>query len=174
MILASDRRAEEGQDAVAHDPVHGTLVAVNRFNHAVEHRIEELLCGLRVAVRKDLHRVFDISEQDSDLFALALDGGPCAQDLVGQVLGSETTGRDKAAIVANGKRLEETDLPDGLKAAVSAQQRKKKPQSLAQLEAAYIAEMLSATGGNKAECARILGISRKNLYEKIARYQLTW
>src|SRR6185369_17312839 len=102
MILASDRRAKEGQDAVAHDPVHGTLVAVNRFNHAVEHRIEELLCGLRVAVRKDLHRVFDISEQDSDLFALALDGGPCAQDLVGQVLGSETTGRDKAAIVANG------------------------------------------------------------------------
>jgi two-component system, NtrC family, response regulator AtoC len=81
---------------------------------------------------------------------------------------------ERAVIVATGKRLEETDLPDGLKAAVSAQQRKKKPQSLAQLEAAYIAEMLSATGGNKAECARILGISRKNLYEKIARYQLTW
>ena len=81
---------------------------------------------------------------------------------------------ERAVIVAAGKRLEETDLPEGLKAAVSAQQRKKKPQSLAQLEAAYIAEMLSATGGNKAECARILGISRKNLYEKIARYQLTW
>jgi DNA-binding NtrC family response regulator len=80
---------------------------------------------------------------------------------------------ERAVIVATGKRLEETDLPDGLKAAVSAQQRKQKPQSLAQLEAAYIAEMLSATGGNKAECARILGISRKNLYEKIARYQLT-
>ena len=81
---------------------------------------------------------------------------------------------ERAVIVAAGKRLEETDLPEGLKAAVNAQQRKKKPQSLAQLEAAYIAEMLSATGGNKAECARILGISRKNLYEKIARYQLTW
>jgi two-component system response regulator AtoC len=80
---------------------------------------------------------------------------------------------ERAVIVATGKRLEETDLPEGLKAAVSAQQRKQKPQSLAQLEAAYIAEMLSATGGNKAECARILGISRKNLYEKIARYQLT-
>ena len=81
---------------------------------------------------------------------------------------------ERAVIVAAGKRLEETDLPEGLKAAVNAQQRKKKPQSLAQLEAAYIAEMLSATRGNKAECARILGISRKNLYEKIARYQLTW
>ena len=79
---------------------------------------------------------------------------------------------ERAVIVANGKRVEETDLPDGLKAAVSAQQRKQKPQSLAQLEAAYIAEILAATKGNKAESARILGISRKNLYEKIARYQL--
>ena len=78
---------------------------------------------------------------------------------------------ERAVIVASGKRLEETDLPEGVKAAVSAQQRKK-PQSLAQLEAAYISEMLKATGGNKAECARILGISRKNLYEKIARYEL--
>jgi DNA-binding NtrC family response regulator len=55
---------------------------------------------------------------------------------------------------------------------VKAQQRKKQPQSLAQLEAAYISEILAATGGNKTESARILGISRKNLYEKIARYEL--
>jgi DNA-binding NtrC family response regulator len=40
------------------------------------------------------------------------------------------------------------------------------------MEAAYISELLVATGGNKTECARILGISRKNLYEKIARYEL--
>ena len=80
---------------------------------------------------------------------------------------------ERAVIVTNGKRLEETDLPDGLKAAVNAQHRKQKPQSLAQLEAAYISEILAATGGNKAESARILGISRKNLYEKIARYQLS-
>ena len=79
---------------------------------------------------------------------------------------------ERAVIVATGKRVEEADLPDGIKAAVSAQQRKKKPQSLAQLEAAYISEILAATGGNKAESARILGISRKNLYEKIARYEL--
>jgi len=75
-------------------------------------------------------------------------------------------------IVAEGKKLEAHDLPAGLSAAVSAQQFKQKPRSLAQLEAAYITETLAATGGNKAECARILGISRKNLYEKIARYEL--
>jgi len=80
---------------------------------------------------------------------------------------------ERAVIVADGKSIDEDDLPTGLKAAVNAQQRKEKPLSLAQLEAAYISEMLAATGGNKAECARILGISRKNLYEKIARYELT-
>ena len=79
---------------------------------------------------------------------------------------------ERAVIVANGKWIDEHDLPVGLKAAVSAQQRKEKPMSLAQLEAAYISEVLTSTGGNKAECARILGISRKNLYEKIARYEL--
>jgi DNA-binding NtrC family response regulator len=79
---------------------------------------------------------------------------------------------ERAVIVADGKRLEEEDLPQGLSAAVSAQRQKAKPPSLAELEAAYIAETLAATKGNKTECARILGISRKNLYEKIARYKL--
>jgi two-component system response regulator AtoC len=79
---------------------------------------------------------------------------------------------ERAVIVATGKSIEAQDLPAGLTAAVSAQQRKEQPQSLAQLEAAYISEVLAATRGNKTECARILGISRKNLYEKIARYEL--
>jgi len=79
---------------------------------------------------------------------------------------------ERAVIVANGKRLEEEDLPSHIKAAVSARRQQERPPSLAQLEAAYIAEMLAATKGNKTECARILGISRKNLYEKIERYKL--
>jgi DNA-binding NtrC family response regulator len=79
---------------------------------------------------------------------------------------------ERAVIVANGKRLEEHDLPPGLSAAVSARRQKQKPPSLAELEASYIAEVLARTNGNKTECARILGISRKNLYEKIARYDL--
>lgn len=80
---------------------------------------------------------------------------------------------ERAVIVANGKRLEEHDLPPGLNAAVSARRQKEKPPSLAELEALYIAEVLARTNGNKTECARILGISRKNLYEKIARYDLS-
>ena len=79
---------------------------------------------------------------------------------------------ERAVIVASGRKVEEEDLPVGLSAAVSAQQLKAKPRSLAQVEAAYISETLAATNGNKAQCARILGISRKNLYEKIARYKI--
>jgi DNA-binding NtrC family response regulator len=79
---------------------------------------------------------------------------------------------ERAVIVASGKSIEEQDLPPNVSAAVNAQRQKEKPLSLAQMEAAYISQMLAATRGNKSECARILGISRKNLYEKIARYQL--
>ena len=79
---------------------------------------------------------------------------------------------ERALIVATGKKLEAHDLPEGLSAAVNAQERRTKPQSLAQMEAIYISEILAATGGNKTESARILGISRKNLYEKIARYKI--
>lgn len=79
---------------------------------------------------------------------------------------------ERAVIVATGKWIEKQDLPAGLSAAVSAQQQKAKPPSLAQVEAAYISQVLATTRGNKTECARILGISRKNLYEKIARYEL--
>jgi transcriptional regulator with PAS, ATPase and Fis domain len=79
---------------------------------------------------------------------------------------------ERAVIVSVGKLLEESDLPATVRAAVLLQQRRSRPRTLAEIEAAYIAEVLSATHGNKTAAARILGISRKNLYEKIARYKL--
>jgi len=79
---------------------------------------------------------------------------------------------ERAVIVAGGTQLREGDLAATVKDAVKGRRERQAPLTLAQLEAAYIAEMLEATKGNKTECARILGISRKNLYEKIARYEL--
>ena len=79
---------------------------------------------------------------------------------------------ERAVIVANGSQLRESDLPSSIKDAFRGKREREAPLTLAQLEAAYIAEMLEATKGNKTECARLLGISRKNLYEKIARYEL--
>jgi len=79
---------------------------------------------------------------------------------------------ERAVIVTTGKYLDEQDLPAGVTAAVSLRQQQERPLSLAEVEAKYIAEILARSKGNKTECARILGISRKNLYEKIARYKL--
>lgn len=76
---------------------------------------------------------------------------------------------ERAVIVAPGKRIEPTDLPDSVRAAVQFERRRNKPQSLAEVEAEYVASTLAATNGNKAEAARVLGISRKNLYERLAR-----
>ncbi len=77
---------------------------------------------------------------------------------------------ERAVIVAESERLEPADLPEVVRAAVKTGQRGARRQTLAELEADYIDETLSAAGGNKSEAARLLGISRKNLYEKLARY----
>jgi len=76
---------------------------------------------------------------------------------------------ERAVIVATGKRIEADDLPDSIYAAVNLQRRRERRQSLAEVEAEYVEEILASTKGNKTEAARILGISRKNLYEKLAR-----
>lgn len=76
---------------------------------------------------------------------------------------------ERAVIVSSGKQIETGDLPEPVRAAVQMQRRRAKPLSLADVEAEYVQETLAATKGNKTEAARILGISRKNLYERLAR-----
>jgi transcriptional regulator with PAS, ATPase and Fis domain len=78
---------------------------------------------------------------------------------------------ERAVIVAGTARIQAADLPETLRAAVLMQKRAGQRQTLSELEADYIGETLAATGGNKTEAARLLGISRKNLYEKLARYK---
>lgn len=80
---------------------------------------------------------------------------------------------ERAVIIATGNRLEISDLPEAIRAAVLVQRKRQKPQSLAEVEAEYVAETLAATRGNKTEAARILGISRKSLYERLARQDKT-
>ena len=76
---------------------------------------------------------------------------------------------ERAAIVANGSSISVTDLPEGLRAAAAQRSQESKRPTLAEVEANYLREVLALTNGNKAEAARILGISRKNLYERLAR-----
>ena len=76
---------------------------------------------------------------------------------------------ERAVIFATGKQIEVADLPAAIRAAVSAQRQDQRPRSLAEVEAEYLQETLATTGGNKTAAARILGISRKNLYERLER-----
>lgn len=76
---------------------------------------------------------------------------------------------ERAVIVSTAKRIAVDDLPEPIRTAVRVQRRREKPQSLAEVEAEYVTEILASAKGNKTEAARILGISRKNLYEKLAR-----
>jgi len=76
---------------------------------------------------------------------------------------------ERAVIVCNTPDVEAADLPETVRIAASQQTRKDRRPTLAEIESDYIRETLSATRGNKTEAARILGISRKNLYERLAR-----
>jgi len=76
---------------------------------------------------------------------------------------------ERAMIVSTGSRLELENLPEPIRAAVSVQRLQSQPRTLAEVEAEYVVQVLNNCGGNKTEAARVLGISRKNLYEKLAR-----
>lgn len=76
---------------------------------------------------------------------------------------------ERAVIVSSGKEIKLDDLPQPIQVAVSVRQRREQPPALAEVEAEYVRQVLEGAKGNKTEAARILGISRKNLYEKLAR-----
>jgi two-component system response regulator AtoC len=76
---------------------------------------------------------------------------------------------ERAVIVAGDSKLQVADLPEALRVSVLMGERAGQRRTLAQVEADYIGETLLAVGGNKSEAARLLGISRKNLYERLAR-----
>ncbi len=76
---------------------------------------------------------------------------------------------ERAVIVSSGKWIELEELPAPIRETVRLRRRRERPRSLAEVEAEYVSEVLASTKGNKTEAARTLGISRKNLYEKLAR-----
>jgi transcriptional regulator with PAS, ATPase and Fis domain len=78
---------------------------------------------------------------------------------------------ERAVIVSAGEQITGADLPDGLRNSARQRERREQPPTLAKVEDDYIREILLLTRGNKTEAARILGISRKNLYERLARME---
>jgi len=78
---------------------------------------------------------------------------------------------ERAVIVAAGAQVSAEDLPEAVRVAARERGRRARRPTLAEVEAEYVREVLAEARGNKSEAARVLGISRKNLYEKLARYE---
>jgi DNA-binding NtrC family response regulator len=79
---------------------------------------------------------------------------------------------ERAVLATSGEVIEPEHLPEYLRSANRLIHRRGNKPSLAELESVYIREVLEYTRGNKTRAAEILGISRKNLYEKLKRYDI--
>ncbi len=78
---------------------------------------------------------------------------------------------ERGAVVAKGSVIQLADL--GLRQDEAALSRDAAiPLSLEAVEKRHVAEVLAHAGGNVTHAARILGIDRMTLYNKIKRYQL--
>lgn len=82
---------------------------------------------------------------------------------------------ERAIIVSNDRdEILANDLSEGMLNPVSSVKESREPQSLGrilslvEMESEYILTVLHSVGGNKSRAARLLGISRKNLYDKIS------
>lgn len=82
---------------------------------------------------------------------------------------------ERAIIVSNDRaEILAQDLSEGIVNPVSQVGESKETQprgrilTLGEMETEYIRNVLQSVGGNKSRAARLLGISRKNLYDKIA------
>lgn len=80
---------------------------------------------------------------------------------------------ERAVLSTSRDLIEPEHLPDYLRSTTRLMQSRSRKPSLAELEAVYIREVLDHVRGNKTRAAEILGISRKNLYEKMHRYQIS-
>jgi len=80
---------------------------------------------------------------------------------------------ERGAVVAKGRIVQLADLglavPPGGQTGASG---KVEPPSLDEVEKRHVIEVLSFTGGNVTQAARILGIDRVTLYNRMRRYQL--
>ena len=80
---------------------------------------------------------------------------------------------EQAAMLTDNARLSAADFAQVLPAPVVSAERRKAgplrplPQLIAELERSSIQSALAATGGNKVSAAKMLGISRATLYEKL-------
>ena len=76
----------------------------------------------------------------------------------------------RLVVLGDGNAIDVPDLPSHMR--FSAVRAAVLERSLAEVEADHIQSVLTHTGGNKTQAARVLGIDRKTLRDKIRRYGL--
>jgi DNA-binding NtrC family response regulator len=74
---------------------------------------------------------------------------------------------EQAAMLTDNPRLTADDFASILNVSSTRPQLRPLPQLVAELERTSIQSALAATGGNKVSAAKLLGISRATLYEKL-------
>jgi two-component system response regulator AtoC len=79
---------------------------------------------------------------------------------------------ERVVLLEDGPVLELEDLPRELAGRRTASDGDISSPTLAQIEADHIAEVLKLTEGNKSRAARVLGISRQGLIEKLRRLRM--
>src|SRR5262245_17359085 len=75
------------------------------LHHQCQHRIEELACFLGISVGEQLHRPLEVGEEDGDLLALAFEGRPRVEDLLGEMLRGICPRRSEAGCGRSRNRL---------------------------------------------------------------------
>jgi len=159
------------------------LVAEGRFREDLYYRLNVLPIRLP-ALRERLLDLEALAE--SLLESIALRTGMPQRELAPSALAALAAHRwpgnvrelrnalEQAAMLTDNARLSAEDFAQVLPAPTAPLQERRAgslrplPQLIAELERSSIESALSATGGNKVSAARLLGISRATLYEKLA------
>ncbi|SHE49622.1 DNA-binding transcriptional response regulator, NtrC family, contains REC, AAA-type ATPase, and a Fis-type DNA-binding domains [Desulfacinum infernum DSM 9756] len=79
---------------------------------------------------------------------------------------------EHAVVLARGPRVEVSDLPAGVHDPAPGSAPSVSGLSMTDRERVAIEEALRATGGNRKEAARLLGISRSALYNKMKKHRI--
>jgi DNA-binding NtrC family response regulator len=80
---------------------------------------------------------------------------------------------ERAVALAPGTTVEVSDLPERLllqRPTAAAIESHRDRASLDEMTRRYVLDVLSETGGNKTEAARVLGVPRRTLYRMLERY----
>jgi hypothetical protein len=74
MVFVGEGSTKKRHDPVAHHLIDRALVVVDRVDHMLEDRVEELSCLLRITIGHELHGSLEVSEENGDLLAFAVEG----------------------------------------------------------------------------------------------------